>query len=70
MFKINLVNRDWEFIEVLSVNAVPRIGEFIYNRKDKLYYQVDMVTHDIIKRWLLPNKVVISVIVSPTKMTK
>lgn len=68
MYKINLVNKDWEFIDVIKVHETPRVGDFIYNTEDGFYYSVEMITHNLVKRrwWFQKDKLVISVIIKQT----
>ena len=70
MNKINFVNKDWELIETAKVKSVPNVSDLIYISTKESYYQVDVVIHKITKRWFLPNKSAITLVISETNKLK
>lgn len=69
MYKINLISKDWELINVINVNAIPREGDYVFIEADNVYYLVGMVVHNIVKG-RFRNKAVISIVVSRVNQKK
>jgi len=65
MIKIKLVNKDWELRSTIKTWVVPRVGEYIYDRKNSEYLIVKLVIHDIIKGFI-SNDCEISLVVEET----
>lgn len=69
MYKIEIVNKNWELVDTIKVNSVPSTDDLIYIREEDKYYTVNVIIHKVEPRWLLPNKVVITVVISETDKT-
>ncbi len=49
--RVTLMDSDWNVIvPILKVKHVPSVGELIYLNKDKIYYNVISVIHNISKK--------------------
>lgn len=46
MYRIKLLNKDWQEVETLDFELVPNIGDYVYSRIKNSYYIVNIVVHD------------------------
>lgn len=57
MYTVKLLNNDWEVVEIMDFEEIPRSGDYIYSREKKSYYIVSIVVHEMHKEKFLLWKI-------------